>query len=77
MAILNIVANISLPLQVIVYNALVGHTKFLAYLGTLSVGAMIFNFLYFGLGSLSMGTYGFKAQALDAKDQSEAGLIFL
>ena len=37
---------------------------------------MVFNFLYFGLGLLSMGTSGLTAQAWGAQNQSEVGLVF-
>ena len=44
--------------------------------GAVAVGAMIFNFIYWGFGFLKMGTTGFTAQAWGRRDGDEvrAGL---
>ena len=76
LAIPNIIANISVPMLGIVDTALVGHMEAVYYIGALAVGTMVFNFLYFGLGFLSMGTSGLTAQAWGAQNQSEVGLVF-
>jgi len=76
LAIPNIIANISVPMLGIVDTSLVGHMESVYYIGALSVGTMVFNFLYFGLGFLSMGTSGLTAQAWGAQNQSEVGLVF-
>ena len=76
LAIPNIIANISVPMLGIVDTALVGHMEAVYYIGALAVGTMVFNFLYFGMGFLSMGTSGLTAQAWGAQNQSEVGLVF-
>ncbi len=76
LAVPNIIANISVPMLGIVDTALVGHMEAVYYIGALAVGTMVFNFLYFGLGFLSMGTSGLTAQAWGAQNQSEVGLVF-
>ncbi|MCH7555524.1 MAG: MATE family efflux transporter, partial [Proteobacteria bacterium] len=64
-------ANITVPLLGIVDTAVVGHLDQVYYLGAVAVGALIFNFLYWGFGFLRMGTTGFAAQAHGADDTAE------
>ena len=66
-----IISNISTPLLGAVDTAVVGHLPDPAYIGGVAVGAVIFNFLYWGFGFLRMGTTGFTAQALGAGDHQE------
>lgn len=66
-----IVSNVSVPLLGAVDTAVVGHLPDPSYLGGVAVGAMIFNFLYWGFGFLRMGTTGFVAQAHGAADPAE------
>jgi multidrug resistance protein, MATE family len=49
-----------------------GHLEQTYYLGGVAVGAMIFNFLFWGFGFLRMGTTGITAQAFGKQDQSES-----
>jgi MATE family multidrug resistance protein len=84
LAIPNIISNISIPLLGMVDTALMGHLDSLVYVGAIALGTMVFNFIYWGLGFLRMGTVGFTAQAKGADDQKEitrvlyrAGLIAL
>ena len=70
-----IVSNISTPLLGAVDTAVVGHLPDPAYIGGVAVGAVIFNFLFWGFGFLRMGTTGFTAQALGAGDQAELRAI--
>ncbi len=63
LAIPNIVSNITVPLLGMVDIALMGHLGSVNYIGAIALGAMIFNFLYWGFGFLRMGTSGFTAQA--------------
>jgi MATE family multidrug resistance protein len=64
-------ANVTVPLLGIVDTAVVGHLDQVYYLGAVAVGALIFNFLYWGFGFLRMGTTGFAAQAHGADDTAE------
>jgi MATE family multidrug resistance protein len=66
-----ILSNLSTPLLGAVDTAVVGHLPDAAYIGGVAVGAVIFNFLYWGFGFLRMGTTGFTAQAFGAEDTAE------
>ena len=68
LAIPNIISNITVPLLGIADMALLGHMESPVYLGAVAVGAMIFNFIYWSFGFLRMGTSGFVAQSLGARD---------
>ena len=64
-------SNLSIPLLGAVDTAVVGHLPDPAYIGGVAVGAIIFNFLYWGFGFLRLGTTGFTAQAYGAGDRDE------
>ncbi len=76
LAIPNILSNVSVPLLSSVDTALMGFGKSAAYIGAVGLGAMIFNFLYWGFGFLRMGTTGMTAQAFGRKDENEMAGIF-
>ena len=63
-----IVSNLSVPLVGIVDTAVAGHLPDVAYLAAVAVGATIFDFLFFGLNFLRMGTTGLTAQAHGRSD---------
>lgn len=58
-----ILSNITVPLLGLVDTAVVGHLPDSRYLGGVTLGAMLFSFLYWGFGFLRMGTTGLTAQA--------------
>ncbi len=66
-----ILSNVSVPLLGAVDTAVVGHLPDAYYLGAVAIGAMIFNFLYWGVGFLRMATTGLVAQAHGAVDADE------
>ncbi len=66
-----IVSNLATPLLGAVDTAVVGRLPDAAYIGGVAIGALIFNFLYWGFGFLRMGTTGFTAQAFGAGDADE------
>ncbi len=72
LAIPNIISNLSIPILSSVDTIIMGHQDEVYYLGAVSVGAIIFNFIYFGLNFLRMGTTGLTAQAYGKKDKPEA-----
>ena len=72
----NIISNISVPLLGMVDMALMGHLESDKYIGAIALGSLIFNFIYWGLGFLRMGTSGFTAQAWGRRDLSETILVF-
>jgi len=69
-------SNISQPLIGIVDTAVVGQLPQAHYIGAIAVGALIFNLVYWGFGSLRMGTGGLAAQAFGAKDMDELRSVF-
>jgi len=68
LALPNILSNLSVPLLGIVDTALMGRQASPAYLGAVALGSVIFNFLYWGMGFLRMGTTGLTAQAFGQRD---------
>lgn len=57
-----ILSNLTVALQGMVDTAVVGHLETPVYIGAVAVAAVIFNFLYWGMGFLRMGTVGVIAQ---------------
>jgi MATE family multidrug resistance protein len=68
-----ILANMTTPLIGAVDTAVVGHLPSPSFIGGVAIGAVIFNFLFWGLGFLRMATTAFTAQALGREDRSEIG----
>ena len=66
----SIVANITVPLLGLIDMSIAGHLGDVAYIGAMSVGAMMFNLVYWNFGFLRMGTSGLTAQAYGRKDES-------
>ncbi|MFO1350894.1 MAG: MATE family efflux transporter [Gammaproteobacteria bacterium] len=66
-----ILSNSTVPLVGIVDTAVVGHLPDPVYIGAVALGAVVFNFLYWGFGFLRMGTTGFVAQAFGTDDLGE------
>ncbi len=64
-------STLSTPLLGAVDTAVVGRLPDAAYIGGVAVGAVLFNFLFWGFGFLRMGTSGFTAQAFGAGDRDE------
>ena len=71
-----IIANVSIPLLGAVDTAVMGHLPDAKFLGAVAVGAVLFNFIYWGFGFLRMGTTGLVAQAFGANDAGEVRAIF-
>ena len=70
-----VLSNLSIPLLGAVDTAVVGHLDSPIYLGAVAIGAVIFNFIYWGFGFLKMSTTGFIAQAYGAGDPDEVRAI--
>ncbi len=75
LAVPNIISNISVPLLGIVDMALMGHLESDVYIGAIALGSLIFNFIYWSLGFLRMGTSGFTAQARGRRDIPETVMV--
>ncbi len=77
LALPNIVSNITVPLLGLIDLALMGHLGSEVYIGAISLGGVIFNFIYWGFGFLRMSTSGFTAQAFGEKNQQESITILI
>ncbi len=62
------ISNITVALLGMVDTAVVGHLEKPQYLGGIALAMVIFNFLYWGLAFLRMGTTGIVAQSLGQQD---------
>ena len=76
LALPNIVTNITVPLLGMVDMAIVGHLSG-DHIGAISIGAAIFNLIYWNFGFLRMGTSGFAAQAFGAERWEETVRILI
>lgn len=61
-------SNLTVPLLGAVDTAVVGRLPDPAKIGAVAVGAIVFDFLYWGFGFLRMGTSGFVSQSFGAGD---------
>ena len=66
-----IISNISVALLGVVDTAVVGHLQHAWYLGAVAIGSVVFDFLYWGMGFLRMGTTGVVAQIHGRNDNDE------
>ena len=58
-----LLANITFPLVGAADTAMMGRLEDVSFVGGVALGSLVFNFIYFGLGFLRMGTTGLVAQA--------------
>lgn len=72
LAIPNIISNVTIPLIGLVDMALMGHLNSVVYLGAVSLGTVIFNFIYWGFSFLRMSTSGFTAQSFGEGNRTES-----
>ena len=70
-----VLANSAVPLLGLVDTAVIGNTGDVQDLGAISLGALVFNFLFWGFGFLRMGTTGFAAQAAGRGDSAEVRAV--
>jgi MATE family multidrug resistance protein len=70
-------AHLSTPMLGLVDAAVIGQLGDAALLGGVALGAVLFDFLFWGFGFLRMGTAGFTAQALGADDRLEQRAVLL
>ena len=76
LAVPSILANITVPLVGMVDMAVAGHlegTSAAALIGGITIGAMLFDLLYWNFGFLRVGTGGLAAQAYGRKMAGQAG----
>ena len=72
LAIPNIISNVTIPLLGLIDLALMGHLKSEVYIGAVSLGTVLFNFIYWGFSFLRMSTSGFTAQAYGENNKQES-----
>ena len=72
-----ILSNVSIPLAGAVDTAVVGHLPDPVYIGSVALGSLIFTTMYWVVGFLRMGTTGFVAQNMGAKDDEEVAAVYL
>lgn len=72
-----VLANASVPLLGLSDTAVIGNLGSLSDLGAIAFGSVIFSFVYWSFGFLRMGTTGFVAQAVGARDEAEVRAAFL
>lgn len=77
LAVPNIISNVTVPLLSMVDISLVGHLDVNSklHIGAISLGTMLFNFIYWSFSFLRMGTSGFAAQAYGRGDYRETMLV--
>jgi len=66
-----VVSGCSTPLLGLVDTAIIGNLGSAPHLGAIALGALVFNFVYWGFGFLRMGTTGLTAQASGAGNAGE------
>lgn len=70
-------SNVTEPLIGIVNTAVIGQLPGAYYIGAITVGALIFNFIYWGFGFLRLGTGGLTAQAVGRGDTAELVAVLM
>ncbi|HTN95579.1 MAG TPA: MATE family efflux transporter, partial [Nordella sp.] len=70
-------SNVTQPVIGIVNAAVIGQLPGAYYIGAITVGALIFNFIYWGFGFLRLGTGGLSAQATGRGDAAELVAVLI
>lgn len=70
-------SNVTEPLIGVVNTAVIGQLPNAYYIGAITVGALIFNFIYWGFGFLRLGTGGLSAQATGRADAEELVAVLM
>lgn len=71
LAIPNVISNISVPLLGMVDMFILGHLDDIKYLGAVTLGSFVFNFIYWNFAFLRMGSSGLTAQAYGEKNEKK------
>ncbi len=69
-------SNVTEPLIGVVNTAIIGQLPEAYYIGAISIGSLIFSFLFWGFGFLRLSTGGLSAQAVGAGDKAELTAVF-
>jgi len=70
-------SNVTEPIVGVVNSAVIGQLPDAYYIGAITVGALIFNFIYWGFGFLRIGTGGLSAQATGRGDADELVAVLM
>ncbi len=68
-------SNVTEPLIGVVNTAVIGQLPEAYYIGSISIGSLIFSFLFWGFGFLRLSTGGLSAQAVGAGDSGEVTAV--
>lgn len=71
LTVLNVLATLTVPLAGLVDTAMLGHLRVGTALAGAAVGALVFDYLFWGFGFLRMATTGLAAGAMGRADVSE------
>jgi multidrug resistance protein, MATE family len=77
LTLINILANLMVPLAGLLDMAFLGHLAEIHHLAGVSLAMVLFNYLYWSFGFLRMGTTGLTAQAVGRQDAEAVLLIGL
>ncbi len=75
LALPNILINLTVPMLGMVDMYLMGHQDSVQYMGAVALGAVIFNFVYWGFAFLRMSISGIAAQSYGRDNQQEMTLV--
>ncbi|MEM9292923.1 MAG: MATE family efflux transporter [Acidobacteriota bacterium] len=75
LTILNVLANVSVPLVSLVDAAMLGHLEDLRFLGGAAIAAVLFDYVFWSLNFLRMSTTGLTAQARGRGDHRQSALV--
>ena len=75
LALPNILTNLTVPLLGMVDMYLMGHQDSVHYMGAVALGAVIFNFVYWGFAFLRMSISGLAAQSYGRNNKREMALV--
>lgn len=70
-----VLSNVTEPLIGVVNTAVIGQLPEAYYIGAISIGSLIFSFLFWGFGFLRLSTGGLSAQAVGAGDSAEVTAV--
>lgn len=70
-------SNVSEPLIGVVNTAVIGQLPQPYFIGAITVGSLIFSFLFWGFGFLRLSTGGLTAQAVGAGDRQELAAVLV
>ncbi|MEM8675420.1 MAG: guanitoxin biosynthesis MATE family efflux transporter GntT [Cyanobacteria bacterium P01_G01_bin.67] len=76
LALVNILANLMVPLASLVDVAFLGHLAEIRYLAGVAIATVLFNYIYWTFGFLRMGTTGITAQA-SGRGETETVILTL